>query len=41
MISEETGEYMLMGSEAQKIHRRYKQLSQNRMDHVMRVRKEH
>lgn len=40
MISEETGEYMLTGSEVQKIHRRYKQLSQNRMDHVMRVRKE-
>ena len=37
-LDEETGELLLSAAEVQKVHRRYKQLSSNRTDHVLKMR---
>ena len=39
-LDETTGEYALSASEQTKVHKRYHQLSSNRMDHQMRQRRE-
>ena len=39
-LDETTSEYKLSSQEANKIHKRYNFLSQNRTDHIMRQRKE-
>lgn len=39
-IDEQTGNYMLSAFEVTKVHKRYKQLSANRTDHVLMQRLE-